>query len=261
MFYLVEFFDKESNNVSDHHSSIPKHISIALQSGSLTAQLSDNPQKVNGLAGITLGTIIQSISSLIGCSIIGLVYVWKVGLVAIGTLTSKFYFLILTRAHNHWSACIPLLISSGYIRLVSFGFDHWLSCTYAYKLKRIVGMKDQLNKKAHAESAQLACEAAGSIRTVASLTREADCLALYSKSLEGPLKQSNRSAVSANLLFAFSQAQPFPVMALVFWYGSLLISRLEATAFQFFVVLIVNYFYSFFKTLLIVFFAVYNIWC
>ena len=64
----------------------------------------------------------------------------------------------------------------------------------------VIVLKDQKNKKAHAESAQLACEAAGSIRTVASLTREADCLALYSKSLEGPLNDYKRSAVWANLL-------------------------------------------------------------
>ena len=107
-------------------------------------------------------------------------------------------------------------------------------------------LKDQMNKKAHAESAQLACEAAGSIRTVASLTREADCLALYSKSLEGPLQQSNKSAVWANLLYAFSEASVFGVIALVFWYGSVLVSRLEATTLQFFVALMVYRVYSYF---------------
>lgn len=67
-------------------------------------------------------------------------------------------------------------------------------------------MKDQTNKKAHAASAQMACEAAGAIRTVASLTREDDCLELYSQSLEEPLRQSNRSAVWSNMMFAFSQS-------------------------------------------------------
>jgi ABC-type multidrug transport system fused ATPase/permease subunit len=219
------------------------HFLIALQTGSLTSQLSDNPQKVYGLAGITLGTIVQSFATLIAGSILGLAFIWKVGLVGIGTLTS---FLIITRAHNHQSACIPFLVSTGYIRLVSFGYDCRLSSTYTYESKRIVILKDQTNKKAHADSAQLACEAAGSIRTVASLTREADCLDLYSKSLEGPLKQSNRTAIWANLLFAFSQAQVFGVIALVFWYGAVLVSRLEATTFQFFIALMVYYFLLFF---------------
>ena len=68
--------------------------------------------------------------------------------------------------------------------------------------QRVVGNKDQKNKQAHGESAQLACEAAGAIRTVASLTRERDCLALYSQSLEKPLKTSNRAAIWDNMLFA-----------------------------------------------------------
>ena len=106
-------------------------------------------------------------------------------------------------------------------------------------------MKDQFNKKAHAEAAQLACEAAGSIRTVASLTREADCVALYSKSLEQPLIQSNKTALWTNLLYALSQVQMFFAIALVFWYGAVLVSRQEASIFQFYVALMVYRFYSF----------------
>jgi ATP-binding cassette, subfamily B (MDR/TAP), member 1 len=67
-------------------------------------------------------------------------------------------------------------------------------------------MKDQINKKAHEQSAQVACEAAGAIRTVASLTREDDCSRIYSESLEEPLRRSNRSAIWSNTLFAISQA-------------------------------------------------------
>ena len=122
-------------------------------------------------------------------------------------------------------------------------------------------LKDQKNKKAHSDSAQLACEAAGSIRTVASLTREADCLALYSRSLDEPLKESNRSAIWANLLYALSQSQVFWVIALVFWYGAMLVSRLEATTFQFFIALMVYYFYFYFWSLFIIFFAEYSLWC
>ena len=95
MFYLVEFFDKESNSVSYRHLLIPIHILIALQTGSLTAQLSDNPQKVNGLAGITLGTIVQSFSCLVAGAILGLAFIWKLALVGIGTLTTKFSYIIL----------------------------------------------------------------------------------------------------------------------------------------------------------------------
>ena len=59
-------------------------------------------------------------------------------------------------------------------------------------MQQVVMLKDQANKKA----AQLACEAAGSIRTAAALTREDECLRLYSENLEEPLRKSNRTAAS-----------------------------------------------------------------
>ncbi|RPD54666.1 P-loop containing nucleoside triphosphate hydrolase protein [Lentinus tigrinus ALCF2SS1-7] len=176
----IEFFDKDENNT-----------------GQLTSTLSDNPQKINGLAGITLGAIVQSISTLVIGSIIGLVFNWQIGLVGI--------------------ACMPVLVSAGYIRL------------------RVVVLKDQQNKKAHEQSAQLACEAAGAIRTVASLTREDDCCRLYSESLEGPLRRSNKTAIWSNGIFSLSQAMTFWVIALVFWYGSRLVANLERSTFQFFI--------------------------
>ena len=70
-------------------------------------------------------------------------------------------------------------------------------------------MKDQTNRSAHEDSAQLACEAAGAIRTVASLTREDDCWKLYSQSLEEPLRVSNRSSIFSTALFAISQGMVF----------------------------------------------------
>ncbi|KAL5524544.1 hypothetical protein ACEPAF_9684 [Sanghuangporus sanghuang] len=176
----IEFFDQDKNST-----------------GSLTASLSDNPQKVNGLAGVTLGAIVQSISTLIGGSIMGLIYQWKLALVGI--------------------ACMPILVSAGYIRL------------------RVVVLKDQENKQAHEQSAQIACEAAASIRTVASLTREMDVLNIYSTSLEEPLRRSNRVAFWSNLIFSTSQAMTMFVIALVFWYGSQGVSKLEYGTTAFFV--------------------------
>ena len=122
-------------------------------------------------------------------------------------------------------------------------------------------MKDQFDKKAHADSAQLACEAAGSIRTIASLTREDDCVAIYSKSLEQPLIQSNKTALWTNFLYAFSQAQVFFIIALVFWYGAVLVSRQEASMFHFFVALMVHGLHSFPVRSLLIFFLEHNLWC
>ncbi|KAF9242530.1 P-loop containing nucleoside triphosphate hydrolase protein [Melanogaster broomeanus] len=179
----IEFFDKDENST-----------------GSLTSNLSDNPQKINGLAGVTLGAIIQVIANLTGGSVIGLAYAYKPALVGI--------------------ACIPIVVSPGYIRL------------------RVVVLKDQHNKSAHESSAQVACEAVASIRTVASLTWEEGCLNRYSTSLEKPLRRSNTTAWWSHMFYAFSQSVSFYVIALVFWYGSTLVASLEITVTAFFVVLI-----------------------
>lgn len=165
----IEYFDSDRNNT-----------------GTLVSNLSNSPQKVNGLAGATLSAIIQAMATITLGVVLGLVYIWKIGLVGM--------------------ACIPLLMSTGYIQL------------------RVVILKDQHNKKAHEESAQLACEAAGAIRTVASLTREEDCLRLYSESLEEPLRNSNRTSLWSSGLYALSQSFSFFIIALVFWYGSRLVS-------------------------------------
>ncbi len=110
----------------------------------------------------------------------------------------------------------------------------------SYIIQQVVVLKDQKNKKAHEESAQMACEAAGAIRTVASLTREEDCLKLYSSSLELPLERSMHNAVWSNLLYSFSQATTFFVVSLVFWFGSRLVANQESSTFQFFVGLMVS---------------------
>jgi len=167
--------------------------------GALVSSLSDAPQKVYGLAGVTLGALVQSIATIIGGSIVGLAFGWKLALVGMVT--------------------IPFVVSAGYIRL------------------RVVVLKDQTNKIAHEESAQVACEAAGSIRTVASLTLEDDCFQEYSRSLEEPLRISNRSALWSTALFAISQSMTFFAIALVFWYGSRLVSDVEYTTKQFFICL------------------------
>jgi ATP-binding cassette subfamily B (MDR/TAP) protein 1 len=155
---------------------------------------------------------------------------------------------------------MPVVVSTGYIRLVCNLAQHNMQLANTIRSKRVVVMKDQTNKLAHEHSAQLACEAAGSIRTVASLTREDDCLNLYSRSLDVPLRKSSRTAIWSNLLFAFSQAvscvdlcfislrlhpdwllcSRFFVISLIFWYGSRLVSTFEVSTFAFFVALMVR---------------------
>ncbi|KAF7355943.1 hypothetical protein MVEN_00923500 [Mycena venus] len=178
----IQFFDKEENNT-----------------GSLTSNLSDHPQKVKGLIGITLGAIVECLATLATGWIVGLIFAWKLGLVSI--------------------ACSPLLFFTGYIRL------------------RVIVLKDKAVKESHADSAQVACEAAASIRTVAALTGEEFCCSRYSDSLLKPLQDAKRAALRSSLLYALSQTTVYWVIALVFWYGSQLVSRQEITTFHFFITL------------------------
>ncbi|GAA6011936.1 hypothetical protein JCM10207_003434 [Rhodosporidiobolus poonsookiae] len=150
--------------------------------GHLTATMADWATKIYGLFGVTQGVIIQSIFTLIGGAIIGLCYGPKVAAVGI--------------------ACIPLTLSAGIVRL------------------RVVVLKDQKNKKSHEQSAQMACEAAAAIRTVASLTRETDCYNIYSHQLDEPMRVSNRIAIYSNAIFSLTQSLSFFVIGLIFWYGA-----------------------------------------
>ncbi|KAI6044755.1 ABC transporter type 1, transmembrane domain-containing protein, partial [Pisolithus marmoratus] len=172
----IQFFDKAENNT-----------------GALTSRVNDDPQKVEGLAGVSLGAIIHAAITLLGGLIVGLAYSWKPALVGI--------------------ACCPLMFSAGFVRLIS------------------------KTRPAHEDSAKLACEAAGAIRTVASLTREDDCLKMYSSSLDKPLRNSNRSVIWSNLMYAFSQSCTFWVISLVFWYGSGLVANLDVSTANFFTAL------------------------
>jgi ATP-binding cassette, subfamily B (MDR/TAP), member 1 len=75
-------------------------------------------------------------------------------------------------------------------------------------------LKDKKNQKNHEESAQVACEATGAIRTVASLTREQQCFQEYSNSLEIPMQNATRSGKWSAVLYGIAQATTFWSIAL-----------------------------------------------
>ncbi|SPO30387.1 probable Leptomycin B resistance protein pmd1 [Ustilago trichophora] len=180
-------------------ADVAYHDEDAHSSGALSNSLADNSQKINGLVGVTLGTIIQSISTLVTGAIIALANGWKLSLVVI--------------------ACIPLTLSAGFVRL------------------QLVVLKDARIKKAYEGSAAKACEAAGAMRVVASLTREEDCLEIYRRELDAPSKISRNTAFYGNFLYAVSQALQFWIIGLGFWYGSHLLINGEYTSGQYFTIL------------------------
>lgn len=170
----------------------------AHSSGALSSSLAANASRINGLLGITMGSIVQSVSTLVCGVVIAFIFGWKLSLVVV--------------------ACIPLTLSAGLVRL------------------KLVVLKDAKLKVAHRKSAQRACEAVAAIRTVASLTLEKTCLANYHNDLETPTRMARRTAVYGNILFAFTQSISFWVTALAFWMGSRLLARGEYTSEQFFTI-------------------------
>jgi ATP-binding cassette subfamily B (MDR/TAP) protein 1 len=99
-------------------------------------------------------------------------------------------------------------------------------------------------KKAYESSANFACEATGSIRTVASLTREADVMRIYEDSLDAPSHAQFRMAVFSNIWFGLAETIMFLTMALAFWYGSTLVRIGEYSLTQMFTVFIAMIFGS-----------------
>jgi ATP-binding cassette subfamily B (MDR/TAP) protein 1 len=166
-------------------------------SGALSNFLSSEANRLAGLSGSTLGTIVSAASSIIVAFIVGCSFGWKLALVC--------------------SATIPLVIGCGYFRF--------------YALTRM-----EKRTKETSDAASFACEAASSIRTVASLSLEKHLLYEYHDKLghqgKGYLKFTNVSAV----LYATSQGLSMFIFALVFWYGGRLMFNQEYTVLQFFIV-------------------------
>jgi ATP-binding cassette subfamily B (MDR/TAP) protein 1 len=158
----IEFFDKEENT-----------------SGALTSFLSTETTHVAGLSGVTLGTLLNVITTLVGACALSIAIAWKLALVCIAT--------------------IPVLLGCGFFRF-------WMLAQFQRRAK-----------KAYENSASFACEATSAIRTVASLTRENDVLNTYIESINAQSKSSLISVLKSSILYAASQSLMFLCVALGFW--------------------------------------------
>ncbi|KAJ2974997.1 hypothetical protein NQ176_g5761 [Zarea fungicola] len=166
--------------------------------GALTSFLSTETTQVAGISGATLGTLLLTATTLIAACTVSLAIGWKLALVCIST--------------------IPVLLGCGFFRF-------WLLAHFQRR-----------SKAAYAGSASYASEAISAIRTVASLTREEDVLAIYKKSLAEQQRRSLISVAKSSALYAASQSLMFLALALGFWYGGTLIGKHQYNQFQFFLV-------------------------
>jgi cell wall-associated NlpC family hydrolase len=108
-----------------------------------------------------------------------------------------------------------------------------LACGYFrfYALTRM-----EKRTKGSNEAASFACEAASSIRTVATLSLEKHLLAAYHGKLGDQARDNFKFQNVSGVLYATSQGLSMLIFALVFWYGGRLLFSGEYTVLQFFII-------------------------
>ncbi|KAH7412302.1 P-loop containing nucleoside triphosphate hydrolase protein [Phaeosphaeria sp. MPI-PUGE-AT-0046c] len=166
-------------------------------SGALANFLSSEANRLAGLSGSTLGTIVSAGSSIVVAIIVGVSFGWKLALVC--------------------TATIPLMLACGYFRF--------------YALTRM-----EKRTKGTNEAASFACEAANSIRTVATLSLEKHLLEAYHSKLGNQAKDNLKFQNVSGVLYATSQGLSMLIFALVFWYGGRLLFSGEYTVLKFFII-------------------------
>lgn len=155
--------------------------------GSLTAILAKDGKAIEGLGGSTMGQITQCIVMVIGGIVTGIAFNWRLGLVG--------------------TACIPVIVMCGYGRL------------------KVLINFEQRNRKVYESSAGLASSYASSVRTVQTLTREDDVCKHYDAVIDQQVRDSYRPAFISAAVFGFSSGAITWIVALIFWYGSKLLSE------------------------------------
>ncbi|KAH8723383.1 P-loop containing nucleoside triphosphate hydrolase protein [Phaeosphaeriaceae sp. PMI808] len=166
-------------------------------SGALANFLSSEANRLAGLSGSTLGTIVSAGASIIVAVIISCSFGWKLALVCTST--------------------IPIVLACGYFRF--------------YALTRM-----EKRTKGSNDAASFACEAASSIRTVATLSLEKHLLSEYHSKLGNQARDNFKFQNVSGALYAMSQGLSMLIFALVFWYGSGLLFKGEYTVLKFFII-------------------------
>ncbi|KAK3589575.1 hypothetical protein CHS0354_043029 [Potamilus streckersoni] len=157
--------------------------------GALTTRLATDASQVQGASGIRLGTMIQSVASIVTGVVIAFVYGWKMSLVLLGFL--------------------PFIAIAG-----------------ALQMKILSGVAGK-NKEALEGAGKVAVEGVENIRTVASLTKEEMFYQNYKSTLTEPYKAALKKAHVVGITFSISQAIIFFAYATAFWFGAWLIEKGE----------------------------------
>ncbi|XP_004295414.1 PREDICTED: ABC transporter B family member 9 [Fragaria vesca subsp. vesca] len=173
------------------HQQISWFDDPANSSGAIGARLSSDASTVKALVGDALALIVQNIATIIAGLTIGFTANWRLALIII--------------------AASPVLIGQGILQtnyLKGFSADA---------------------KLMYEEASQVANDAIGSIRTVASFGSEKKVMDAYEKKCEGPMKQGVRLGVVSGIGFGASFVVMFSINAMIFYVGARLVKSGHAT--------------------------------
>eukprot|EP01018_Ginkgo_biloba_P030329 Gb_08616 [translate_table: standard] len=154
-------------------------------SGAISARLSADAATVRSIVGDALSLIVQNIATITAGIVIAFTANWQLAL------------LIL--------ALMPLLGLQGWVQLKFFqGFSADAKVMYE-------------------DASQVANDAVGNIRTVASFCAEENVMALHSEKCRIPLKSGIRRGIVSGIGLGFSNFMMFATYALSFWVGAHLV--------------------------------------
>ncbi|TKY54330.1 ABC transporter B family member 11 [Spatholobus suberectus] len=154
-------------------------------SGAIGARLSTDAASVRALVGDALGLLVQNIATAVAGLVIAFESSWQLALIIL--------------------ALVPLLGVNGYVQF-----------------KFLKGFSADA-KKLYEEASQVANDAVGSIRTVASFCAEEKVMELYQEKCEGPIKTGIRRGIISGISFGLSFFVLYAVYATSFYAGARLV--------------------------------------
>ncbi|GMI98930.1 P-glycoprotein 21, ATP-binding cassette B21 [Hibiscus trionum] len=160
-------------------------------SGSIGARLSADAATIRGLVGDALAQMVSNLASAIAGLVIAFVASWQLAFIVVGL--------------------IPLIGVNGYVQI------------------RFMKGFSADAKMMYEEASQVANDAVGSIRTVASFCAEEKVMQLYRKKCEAPLRTGIRQGLISGAGFGISFFLLFNVYATSFYAGSQLVEHGDAT--------------------------------
>ncbi|CAN8253935.1 unnamed protein product [Cochlearia groenlandica] len=160
-------------------------------SGAIGARLSADAASVRGLVGDALAQTVQNLTSVTAGVVIAFAASWQLA------------FIVL--------AMLPLIGLNGYIYM-----------------KFMVGFSADA-KRMYEEASQVANDAVGSIRTVASFCAEEKVMKMYKKKCEGPMRTGIRQGIVSGIGFGVSFFVLFASYAASFYAGARLVDAGKTT--------------------------------